>query len=198
MVNAFQLDPFTRVSATANFRGYSYSDACFKTLENGKTMTFSDNISDTVFFFSFFSFFFLMGSSSPTPIPFFFFFFFILSFFFFFFFFRFFRVFFVFFFFFRQNNFKISKLQIKIANQSGTHTMPKHATFHPPMHSYHVFHRRVERPSIADIGCAPEVALKKRRVLQNVGHHRRFLKVKSDIELTRTILFICKSDVLEN
>ena len=103
------------------------------------------------FFFFFFFFFFLMGSSSPTPIPFFFFF---LSFFFFF---------FVFFFFCRQNNFKISKLQIKFANQSGTHTVPKHATFHPPMHSYHVFHRRVERPSIAGIGCAPEVALKKKK-----------------------------------
>ena len=102
----------------------------------------------------FFFFFFLMGSSSPTPIPFFFFF---SSPFFFFFFFR-------FFFFCRQNNFKISKLRIKFANQSGTHTVPKHATFHPPMHSYHVFHRRVERPSIAGIGCAPEVALKKRRV----------------------------------
>ena len=97
------------------------------------------------------------------------FFFFYLSFFFFFFFFR---------FFFRQNNFKISKLQIKIANQPCTHTMPKHATFHPPMHSYHVFHRRVERPSIAGIGCAPEVALKKRRLLQNVGHRRRFSESK--------------------
>ena len=88
-----------------------------------------------------------MGSSSPTPIPFFFFF----------------PLLFFFFFFCRQNNFKISKLQIKFANQSGTHTVPKHATFHPPMHSYHVFHRRVERPSIAGIGCAPEVALKKKK-----------------------------------
>ena len=92
-------------------------------------------------------------------------------------------LFFFFFFSCRQNNFKISKLQIKFANQSGTHTVPKHATFHPPMHSYHVFHRRVERPSIAGIGCAPEVALKKRRVLQNVGHRRRFSESKE----TRTI-----------
>ena len=91
-----------------------------------------------------FFFFFLWAPPPLHPFLFFFFFFF-LSFFFFFFF-------FVFFFFFcRQNNFKISKLQIKFANQSGTHTVPKHATFHPPMHSYHVFHRRVERPSIAGV-----------------------------------------------
>ena len=127
--------------------------------------------SDMVFFFFFFN-----GLLLPYTHSFFFFFFFfffplLFFFFFFFFFFRFFFFFFffVFFFFCRQNNFKISKLQIKFANQSGTHTVPKHATFHPPMHSYHVFHRRVERPSIAGIGCAPEVALKKRRVLQNVG-----------------------------
>ena len=85
---------------------------------------------------------------------------------------------FFFFFFFGKKISKISKLQIKIANQSGTYTMPKHATFHPPMHSYHVFHRRVERPSTAGIGCAPEVALKNRRVLQNVGHRRRFSESK--------------------
>ena len=63
-----------------------------------------------------------------------------------------------------------SSFQIKIANQSGTHTMPKPATFQPPMHSYNVLHRRVERPSIAGIGSVPEVAFKKRRVLQSVGH----------------------------
>ena len=79
-----------------------------------------------------------MGSSSPTPIPFFF-------------------PLLFFSFFFQQNNFK----NFKIANQSGTHTMPKPATFHPPMTSYNVFHRRVERPSIAGIGSVPEVTLKK-------------------------------------
>ena len=120
---------------------------------------------------------------SYTSTKFFFVFFFPLSFF------RFFFLFFLFFFFFfcRQNNFKISNLQIKIANQSGTHTVPKHATFHPPMHSYHVFHRRVERPTIAGIGCAPEVALKKEGFCRMLVIVVDFLKVKSDIELTRTI-----------
>ena len=84
-------------------------------------------------------------------------------------------------FFFQQNNFK----NFKIANQSGIHTMPKPATFHPPMHSYNVFHRRVERPSIAGIGSVPEVTLKKEGFCRVLVIAVDFLKVKSDIELTR-------------
>ena len=111
-------------------------------------------------------FFSLMGSSSPTP-------------------FHFFPLlFFLVFFFFRKI---ISKLQIKIANKSGTHTMPKPATFQPPMHSYNVFHRRVERPSIAGIGSVSEVALKKEGFCRVLVIAVDFLKVKSDIELARTI-----------
>ena len=76
----------------------------------------------------------------------------------------------------------ISKLQIKIANQSGTHTMPKPATCQLPMHSYNVFHRRVERPSIAGIGSVPEVALKKEGFCRVLIITVDFLKVKGDIE----------------
>ena len=95
--------------------------------------------------------------------------------------------FFFFFFFFRFFFSKIiSKLQIKIANESGTHTMPKHATFQPPMHSYNVFHRRVERPSITGIERTRSCPEKKGfcRVLVIAVD---FLKVKGDIELARTI-----------
>ena len=138
-----------------------------------------------------------MGSSSPTPIPFFplLFSFFVCFFFslfsFFFFFFRFFFFFFRFFFFFC----KISNLVTKIENQPGTHTMPKPVTFQPPMHSYNVFHQRVERKSIASIGSVPEVALKKkRRFLQSVGHHRRFSESKgrkrNNVRLARTIIWL--------
>ena len=61
--------------------------------------------------------------------------------------------------------------------------MPKPATFQPLMHSYNVFYRRVEHPSISGIGSVPEVAPKKEesfcRVLIIAVD---FLKVKGEIE----------------
>ena len=88
--------------------------------------------------------------------------------------------FFFFFFFFSS---KISKLQINIANQSGTHTMPKPAKFQPPMHSDNVFHRRVERPSIAGIGSVPKVVLKTKKAFCRVLVIAvDFLKVKGEVE----------------
>ena len=90
------------------------------------------------------------------------------------------RLFFFFFFFFSS---KISKLQINIANQSGTHTMPKPAKFQPPMHSDNVFHRRVERPSIAGIGSVPKVVLKTKKAFCRVLVIAvDFLKVKGEVE----------------
>ena len=56
------------------------------------------------------------------------------------------------------------------------------AMFQPPMHSYNVFHRRVERPSIAGIGSVPEDALKKEGFCRVLVIVVDFLKVKGEIE----------------
>ena len=56
------------------------------------------------------------------------------------------------------------------------------AMFQPPMHSYNVFHRRVERPSIAGIGSVPEDALKKEGFCRVLVIAVDFLKVKGEID----------------